>query len=179
MNLSRANFLLLFCTFLPLFCLFIIYTPSRASGVTKKVAEWRLDQTEEEHSQRRGSSNSDVITVPLVDDALLDVLEGSMNNGDNRNGESYSNGIKEEDKIEEHSAESSTNTESTLNTPASNHNNTISESIISDMKNDQSKEGESTSSNTSVSTSTRTTAMRTLIVLFDNTYSWYQPKELK
>lgn len=159
----------------------LLSTPSRASGVTKKVAEWRLDQNEEENSQRRrrGSNSSDVITVPLGDDALLGVLEGSMNNGDNRNGESYSNGIKEGDKIEEYSAESSMNTELSLNKPASNHNNTLNEGIISDMKNDQIQEGESSSINTSVSTSTRTTAMRTLIVLFDNTYSWYQPKELK
>ena len=139
-----------------------------------------MDKNEEQHSQRRrrGSNSSDVITAPLGDDALLAVLEGSSNSSDNRNGESYSNGIKG-DKIEEHSAESSKNTELTLNMPASNHNNTLNEGIISDMKNDQIKEGESTSLNTSVSSSTRTTAMRTLIVLFDNTYSWYQPKELK
>lgn len=136
---------------------------SRAKGITKKVAEWRLDNTEE-HSERRGSNTSDVITAPSRDDVLLDVLECSMNNSGNRNSDTHSNSDFENSVVGDKGVEKALDD---------------ADKIVQEMKDGKGGEGESMSVSTSVSTSTRTRAMRTLIVLFDNTYSWYQPKELK
>jgi hypothetical protein len=136
---------------------------SRAKGITKKVAEWRLGDTEE-HSERRGSNTSDVITASSRDDVLLDVLEGSISNSENKNGETHNNGDFQNSAVGDKGIEKGVED---------------ADKIVQESKDVKGGEGENMSVSTSVSTSTRTPAMRTLIVLFDNTYSWYQPKELK
>jgi hypothetical protein len=120
----------------------------------------------EEHSERRGSNTSDVITAPSRDDVHLDVLEGSINNSENSNGETHSNNDIENGVVGDKEVVKGEGVED-------------ADKIVQEMKDGKGGEGENMSLNTSVSTSTRTPAMRTLIVLFDNTYSWYQPKELK
>lgn len=118
----------------------------------------------EEHSEKRGSNTSDVITAPSRDDVLLDVLEGSMNNSENKNGETHDNGDSEHCDVGDKGIEKAVED---------------ADKIVQELKDGKGGEGENMSVSTGVSTSTRTPAMRTLIVLFDNTYSWYQPKELK
>ena len=176
-----------------LFYLILIQSSSRAKGITKKVAEWRLGDTEE-HSERRGSNGGDIITAPSRDNVLLDVPEGSKNNSGNKKGEAHINGdvessvvgdkgtekrVEEADKIRESVDKSHTSTALTLNMPGNDQSNLLHTNIIQEIKDGKGREDENMSINTSASTSSRTPAMRTLIVLFDNTYSWYQPKELK
>lgn len=87
-----------------------------------------------------------------------------MNNSGNRNSDTHSNGDFENSVVGDKGVEKALDD---------------ADKIVQEMKDGKGGEGESMSVSTSVSTSTRTRAMRTLIVLFDNTYSWYQPKELK
>jgi hypothetical protein len=118
----------------------------------------------EEHSDRRGSNTIDVITAPSRDDVLLDVLDDSISDSENKNGETHSNSDFEHSDVRGKGVEKGVED---------------ADKIVQEMKDGKGGEGENMSVSTSVSTSTRTPAMRTLIVLFDNTYSWYQPKELK